>query len=60
MFNLTNVPVHVNDVIFGEASQVTRGAPARDLGSAVLVAWFFLWTLGPGAILWARYRKLTP
>ena len=37
MFNLTNIPVHVNDVIFGEVSELTKEAPARGLGSAVLV-----------------------
>lgn len=60
MFNLTNVPVHVNDVIFGEASEITAQAPAGELPKALLVAWYFLWTLGPLAALWARYRKLTP
>ena len=60
MFNLTNIPVHVNDVIFGEASEITEGAPARELGSAMLVTWYFIWTLVPGAVLWWRYRRLTP
>ena len=60
MFNLTNIPVHVNDVIFGEVSQITEDAPARALGSRVLVAWFFAWTLIPAALLWWRYRRLTP
>ena len=60
MFNLSNIPVHVNDIIFGEVSEATEDAPARALGPTVLTAWYFLWTLGPMAILWARYRKLTP
>jgi ABC-2 type transport system permease protein len=58
MFNLTNIPVHVNDVIFGETSAITSIAPAREFGSTALVAWYFLWTLGPIAILWRRYRRL--
>jgi hypothetical protein len=60
MFNLTNIPVHVNDVIFGEPGLVTEGAPARELGARVLVAWYFAWTLVPGAALWSRYRRLSP
>jgi ABC-2 type transport system permease protein len=60
MFNLTNIPVHVNDAIFGEASEVTEGAPARALGSRVLVGWYLAWTLLPAALLWGRYRRLTP
>lgn len=60
MFNLTNIPVHVNDVIFGEVSSITEGTPARGLGPSALVLWYFAWTLVPGAILWWRYRRLTP
>ena len=60
MFALTNIPVHVNDVIFNNTSELTESAPARELGSTMLVAWFFICTIVPGLILWARYRKLTP
>ena len=60
MFNLTNIPVHVNDVIFGDVSEITEDAPARKLGSTILVGWYFVWTLVPGAILWWRYRRLAP
>ena len=60
MFNLTNIPVHVNDLIFGEASEITEDAPAGQLPGTVLVAWYFAWTVIPGLILWARYRRLTP
>jgi ABC-2 type transport system permease protein len=60
MFNLTNIPVHVNDVIFGDVSEVTEEAPARALGPAVLVAWYFACTLVPAGVLWWRYRRLTP
>ena len=60
MFNLSNIPVHVNDVIFGEVSVVTGPAPAAQLSAWILVGWFLLWTLVPGSILWIRYRRLTP
>lgn len=60
MFNLTNIPVHVNDVIFNDVSNVTKEAPARALGPAVLVAWYFVWTIVPGSLLWWRYRRMSP
>lgn len=60
MFSLTNIPVHVNDVIFGEMSEMTEEAPAGLFPAAVKVAWYVAWTLVPFAVLWARYRKLTP
>jgi ABC-2 type transport system permease protein len=60
MFGLTNIPVHVNDVIFGEPSEITEGAPARLLGPVVLVAWYVAWTVIPGTVLWWRYRRVAP
>jgi ABC-2 type transport system permease protein len=60
MFNLTNIPVHVNDVIFGDVSEVTEDAPARALGSTILVVWYFVWTIVPAAVLWWRYRRMSP
>lgn len=60
MFNLTNIPLHVNDIIFGEATGLTENAPARVFTSGTLVSWYLLWTFGALATLWARYRKLTP
>ena len=60
MFNLTNVPVHVNDVLFGDVSEITEDAPARELGSTLLVSWYFVCTIVPAAILWWRYRRMTP
>jgi len=58
MFNLTNIPVHVNDLIFGQVSTVTVGAPAGELPSWILVGLYLLWTLVPAVILWIRYRRL--
>lgn len=58
MFNLTNIPVHVNDVIFGDVSNITRNAPARSFDKHVLVLWYLAWTVIPGTVLWLRYRRL--
>lgn len=60
MFNLTNIPVHVNDVIFGEVSDLTDGAPAGKFPALVLVGWYLAWVVVPGAVLWFRYRRLSP
>jgi ABC-2 type transport system permease protein len=60
MFNLSNIPVHVNDIIFNQSSDVTNGAPAAELADWILISWFFGWVLGPAGILWARYRRMTP
>jgi hypothetical protein len=60
MFNLTNIPVHVNDIIFDDVSEITEEAPARELGATVLVTWCYAWTLLSATVLWWRYRRLTP
>jgi len=60
MFSLTNIPLHVNDVIFGAVGELTEDAPARTLPQWVLVSWYFAWTIVPGAVLWWRYRRLSP
>jgi ABC-2 type transport system permease protein len=60
MFSLLNIPLHVNDAIFGTVGELTEDAPARGFGSAALIGWYFLWTIVPGAILWWRYRRLSP
>lgn len=60
MFNLTNIPVHVNDAIFGEVSELTEDAPAGNFPALALVGWYLLWTVVPGFMLWTRYRRLSP
>jgi ABC-type transport system involved in multi-copper enzyme maturation permease subunit len=60
MFNLSNIPVHVNDLIFGEVSEVASVAPARELPAEILVGWYFLWVIVPAVVLWMRYRRLSP
>lgn len=60
MFAITNIPMHVNDVIFGEFSELTEDAPARLFANWIKVAWLLAWTVLPGLALWARYRRMTP
>ncbi len=60
MFNLSNIPVHVNDWIFGEQSEITSVAPAAEFSTRMLVGWYCVWVIVPGLILWARYRRLSP
>jgi ABC-2 type transport system permease protein len=59
MFTLTNIPVHVNDMIFREISEQTEEAPAQQIAAWIRVTWWFLWTAIPAAVLWQRYRRLS-
>jgi ABC-2 type transport system permease protein len=60
MFNLSIIPLHINDMIFGAFSEMTEHDPARTLSKGILVGWYFAWTLIPLGILWYRYKRLTP
>lgn len=60
MFDLTSIPVHVNDVIFGEVSGRTAGAPASAFSAPVLVAWYLAWVVVPAGALWWRFRRVSP
>jgi hypothetical protein len=60
MFSLTNIPLHVNDIIFGKASEMTEHDPSQTLPKAVIVGWYFAWTLIPLGVLWYRYKRMTP
>ncbi len=60
MFNLASIPLYVGDVIFGTPSEFTEDLPAVQLPALTKILWYLGWTLIPGAILWWRYRRLTP
>ena len=60
MFSILNIPIHVNDIIFGAVSELTEDAPARTLPKTTLLLWYLGWTLVPSAVLWWRYRRLSP
>ena len=60
MFSLTSIPVHMNDIIFGEVSEFTEDLPAGKFPKLALAGWYLAWTLIPGAVLWWRHRRLAP
>lgn len=60
MFNLTNIPLHVNDAIFNKFTELTEDSPARTLPKALHLAWWALWTGGTAGTLYARYRRVSP
>ena len=60
MFGLSNIPLHISDMVFGEISEMTKGLPAKTLGDRVLGLWYLAWTFGSLAWLVLRYRKVTP
>ncbi len=60
MFNLTNIPLHVIDVIFGTPTGLTEESPAVHLSGGIHIAWWALWTGLTSFVLWQRYRRIAP
>ena len=58
MFSLTNIPLHLSDIMFGEASELTGEAPAKRLGDVTLALWYTWWTTAMAVTLWWRYRRI--
>jgi ABC-2 type transport system permease protein len=58
MFSLTNIPLHLSDIMFGEASELTGEAPAKRLGDTALAVWYAAWTTVMFVSLWWRYRRI--
>jgi ABC-2 type transport system permease protein len=57
LLSVGDVPLYVNDVIFGE--QTSSIDAAADLSSVVKVAWFAVIVAAAGAIFVGRYRRLS-
>ncbi len=57
MFNLTAIPVQVNDIVFGAVSDMSAVGDANLLPVALRLGWYALWVAVPAAILLNRYRR---
>ena len=57
LLSVGDVPLYVNDVIFGE--QTSNIEAAADLSNIVQVGWFIIIVAAAGAIFLGRYRRLS-
>ncbi len=55
LINIGFVPIHINNVIFGD---ISSSGPTGQLPGIALVSWYLVLTVGPGLILWRRYRSI--
>ena len=55
LINIGFVPILINDIIFDNTA---NSGAAGELPKAVVIGWYMLLTIGPGAVLWWRYRRL--
>ena len=57
LLSVGDVPLYVNDVIFGE--QTSSIGAAAELSNIVLVGWYVVIVAAAGAIFIGRYRRLS-
>lgn len=55
LVNIGFVPIHINNIIFGDMSS---SGPAGGLPWSAILAWYLILIAGPGVILWRRYRTM--
>lgn len=59
LVNMFAVPMHVNDMIFGEVNEDRDSAVVAELPNIIPIGWYVLLTGGPAFALWWRYRRLS-
>jgi ABC-2 type transport system permease protein len=58
LINLSDVPIHVNDLIFPKENTSEFAQLVAELPSIVPIAWYLILTIGSGFVLWWRYRRI--
>ncbi|MCH8089818.1 MAG: ABC transporter permease subunit [Chloroflexi bacterium] len=59
LIDFAQVPAQVNSLIFEESSEPDTVKLGRELNSGIRIGWYALLTIGPGLVLWWRYRGIT-
>ncbi len=59
LVSIAEVSSHVTDLIMDDESESPVARQVRTLPSIVPVLWYLIMTIGPGYVLWRRYRRLT-
>ena len=59
LINLGAVPIHVSDLIFPEENTSEFAKLVAELPSIVPVGWYLILTIGPGFVLWWRYKRIS-
>jgi ABC-2 type transport system permease protein len=58
LISVRDVPLRINNLIFGTEDASASGRAAAQLNTAIPIAVYLLLTLGPGLALWWRYQRI--
>jgi len=59
LVSLSDIPLHINELVFNTTDSLGGGQAARDLPTAVRIGAFFVVTLAAIGVLWNRYWRLS-
>ncbi|MDP7225825.1 MAG: hypothetical protein QF909_11610 [SAR202 cluster bacterium] len=60
LIDIGSAPIHLSDMIFDKEADEQLGIEVAKLNNVYPVLWYLLWILGPGLVLLARYRRMSP
>ena len=58
LIDIRQVPTHVSDLIFDEENESQVAKLVKELPVVVPIMWYLILTVGPGFVLWWRYRGM--
>ncbi len=58
LISIRDVPVRINDMIFGTENETPSIKAAAGLHASIPIALYVLFTAGPVLVLWLRYRRI--
>lgn len=58
LIDIGSVPIHVNDMIFAEENNSRTAVLVEEFSAVVPILWYLFLTIGPGFLLWWRYRSI--
>lgn len=59
LISLSDIPLHINELVFDTDNSLAGGNAARELPAAVRIGAYFVMTFGSLALLFYRYRRLS-
>ena len=59
LISLSDIPLHINEIVFDTNNTLLGGRSARELPTAVRIGAFFAFTLAAMGVLWFKYHRLT-
>jgi hypothetical protein len=58
LIGIGQVPSHISDLIMDDEDESQVARQVRKLPAGIPILWYLIMTVGPGYVLWRRYRRI--